>query len=170
MKQLNFFNPESESSSIEKPSNWHLYVDGAARNNPGPAGAGIHVIKDGKTALKKGFFLGVKTNNQAEYLALLLGIFFAKKMVKEGDHFEIFADSQLLVRQMNGVYKVKHSNIQPLQRLAFKMLMDFSSYTIMHVPRDQNAHADEMANEGINKKIEPPIEFKSVLNEHTISL
>jgi ribonuclease HI len=164
MKQLSFF----ESSPDSAP--WHLYVDGAARNNPGPAGAGLHLIRNGKTVLKKGYFLGPKTNNQAEYLALLLGLFNAAKKVGAHDSLEIFADSQLLVQQMKGVYKVKDVQLKLLQSIAFKLLMNFTTYSFMHVPRAENAHADEMANEGIDKKIKPPTEFITLLNTHEISL
>lgn len=158
MKQLSFL-------ETSKNSPWHLYVDGAARNNPGPAGAGLHLIRDGKTVIKKGYFLGPKTNNQAEYMALLLGLFTAQKKVEPTDRLEIFADSQLLVRQMNGAYRVKDAELKKLQALAFKLLMHFSSYSFFHVPRAENAHADEMANEGIDKKIQPPAAFLTLLQD-----
>ena len=167
MKQLNFLNSESET--VTPITHWHLYVDGAARNNPGPAGAGICLIKNGKTDVKKGFFLGNKTNNQAEYLALLIGIYTAQSVVGKDDHLAIFADSQLLVRQMNGEYKVKDAQLKLLQNLAFHLLMPYD-YTLQHVPREQNAHADEMANNGIDKKIKLPQEFLVLLQKHEIHI
>lgn len=164
MKQTSFIETTSEKA------HWHLYVDGAARNNPGPAGAGLHLIRNGKTVLKKGYFLGSKTNNQAEYLALLLGLFNASEKVGSNETLEIFADSQLLVRQMNGAYKVKDVQLKILQSVAFKLLMSFSTYSFFHVPRAENAHADEMANEGIDKKVRPPAEFVTLLQEYDLSL
>jgi len=167
MKQLNFLN--SEPKDTTPLTHWHLYVDGASRNNPGPAGAGICFIKNGKVQVKKGFFLGNKTNNQAEYMALLVGLYCAQEYIKEGDQLSIFADSQLLVRQMNGEYKVKDAQLKLLQNLAFHLLMPYD-YTLQHVLRDQNAHADEMANVGIDKKVKLPQEFLTLLQKHEIHI
>lgn len=168
MKQLNFLNPDA-SEKVITTAIWHLYVDGAARNNPGPAGAGLCLFKDGKAIVKKGFFLGSKTNNQAEYYALLLGLFFAREHVTKQDRLEIFADSQLLVRQINGEYKVKDAELKLLQHAAFKLLMSFS-YTIQHVMREDNAHADEMANTGIDKKVKIPDSFITLMQSYGIKL
>ena len=112
MKQLFLFDDldNTQESSVKKKSIlWQLYVDGASRNNPGPSGAGLCIFKDGEVAEKHGFYLGKRTNNQAEYLALLLGIFFLKKQISGGDFVEIVSDSQLLVRQLLGAYRVKNS-------------------------------------------------------------
>lgn len=174
MKQLTLWDSAESKKSAEpkqkktqsKPS-WHLYVDGAARNNPGPAGAGFCLFNNGKPVLKKGFFLGTKTNNQAEYLALLLGLFFTLKKINLDEPLAIFADSQLLVRQIDGTYKIKNNDLKLLRNLAFKMLMP-CNYSISHVMRENNQHADEMANEGIDKKIKPPQEFITVLRDHEI--
>ncbi len=174
MKQLNFL---QANITDEKPTPapkalkviWHLYVDGAARNNPGPAGGGIHVLRNGKSELKKGYFLGSKTNNQAEYLALLLGLYHAKTYVSVGEQLSIFADSQLLVRQMQGQYRVKDAELKKLQKVAFELLMPYE-YSIAHVMRDDNHVADEMANMGIDKKVKPPQDFLAILNAHEISL
>lgn len=149
---------------------WHLYVDGASRNNPGPAGAGLYLTRCDKEILKKGFFLGSKTNNQAEYLALALGLFFTVQKMNPEEHLTIFADSQLLVRQMNGVYKVKDPQLKKLQALAFKVLMSCSSYSFVHIPRAQNAYADEMANEGIDARQQPPSEFITLLKQYEVRL
>jgi ribonuclease HI len=148
---------------------WHLYTDGASRNNPGPAGAGICIMHEGKIVKKQGHYVGTKTNNQAEYLALLLGIFYAKAYVQKGDQLAIFADSQLLVRQMQGVYKVKNSDLQVLQRAAFTLLMPYD-YALYHVYREENTVADEMANEGLDKKIVVPSAFTQEMRIHGISL
>ena len=168
MKQLNFLQSDP-SEGVTKSGVWHLYVDGAARNNPGPAGAGLCLFKDGKTVFKKGFFIGSRTNNQAEYYALLLGLFFAREHVTKQDHLEIFADSQLLVRQINGEYKVKDAELKLLQHAAFKLLMSFN-YTIQHVMREDNAHADEMANAGIDEKVKLPDSFITLVQSYGIKL
>jgi ribonuclease HI len=169
MKQLSFLEEKAPEKKITKVAAWHLYVDGAARNNPGPAGAGIALFNAGKAVLKKGFYLGPKTNNQAEYLALLLGLFLAQQKIKEGEHLAICADSQLLVRQIIGQYKVKDAQLKKLQAVAFKLLMHFD-YTINHVMRSENEVADEMANVGIDKKIKVPDEFITLLRAHELSL
>ena len=75
MKQLDLFNNDQQSPTTKKPSVWALFVDGASRNNPGPSGAGIYIEKDNILEIKEGYYLGIKTNNQAEYLALVLGLF-----------------------------------------------------------------------------------------------
>ncbi len=104
MKQLSIFNPPStkqkDQSEHHHKHPWRLFVDGASRNNPGPSGAGIYVVRDGKEMLKKGFYLGKKTNNQAEYLALVLGIFLLKKLVQSDENIIITSDSLLLIKQL----------------------------------------------------------------------
>jgi len=89
--------------------------------------------------------------------------------VPEDAHLSIFADSQLLVRQMQGQYKVKDAELKLLQKVAFGLLMPYD-YTITHVMREQNALADEMANLGIDKKVKPPQEFLTLLQAHEIRI
>lgn len=160
MKQLSIFDTSAEPKSAEKSSpvsepeahtktRWVLYVDGASRNNPGLAGAGVYILKNGELFLKKGFFLGVRTNNQAEYSALLLGLFFLEKHLQAEDELEIFSDSQLLVRQLKHEYKVKHRDLIPLHACARAFLKD-KRYAVKHVMREQNAIADSLANAGID--------------------
>src|SRR5437868_5897704 len=99
MKQLLLF--QSDSSSDSSPTHhYKLFIDGASRNNPGPSGAGIFILKDGELLHKEGFFLGSKTNNQAEYMALLIGLFILKKKLESHSLVHIISDSQLLVRQL----------------------------------------------------------------------
>ena len=102
MKQLSLFDDcvFTVTKQTKKGLHWKLFVDGASRKNPGKAGAGIYLVKEDKSILKKGFYLGTKTNNQAEYLALILGIFYAKKYMAKNDMLTIFSDSELLVKHM----------------------------------------------------------------------
>lgn len=144
-----------------KTHKWELYVDGAARNNPGPAGAGIYITKDGEPFVQQGFYLGVKTNNQAEYLALLLGVYSAGLHMSKGDALTIKSDSELLVRQLNGVYKVKNPGLTQLYH-GVRSYLQTLHYIIQHVPREQNKIADKLANMGIDKKIEVPQELLAV--------
>lgn len=142
----------------KKPHTWELFVDGAARNNPGPAGAGLYLLKDGVPVEKKGIYLGVKTNNQAEYLALLAGIFYAESHMAKQDTLVIKSDSELMVRQLNGIYAIKNQELARIYSNV-RTLLKALHYSIQHVPREQNSIADKLANMGIDKKIEIPKEL-----------
>src|SRR3990172_5810226 len=108
--------------SEESQISWKLYIDGAARNNPGPAGAGVYLYKNTRGMIRQGFFLGSRTNNQAEYWALLLGIFYLRQYASVSDKICIFSDSQLLVYQMIGKYRVRNSDLLHMQNGAFELL------------------------------------------------
>jgi ribonuclease HI len=129
-----------------------VYSDGAARGNPGPSGAGAVLIEPGGTVVAKvGKYLGTQTNNYAEYMGLLLGLKHAKSLgAKE---VEVFADSELLIRQLGGRYQVKSPTLRPLYEEAVKLLNDFSRVKLVHVPREMNAAADEMSNRAIDERL-----------------
>jgi ribonuclease HI len=129
-----------------------LYSDGAARGNPGPSGAGAVLIEPGgQVVAKLGKFLGHQTNNYAEYMGLLIGLKHAKTLgAKE---IEVFADSELLIRQLGGRYQVKSPSLRPLYEEAVKLLNDFSRVKLVHVPREINAAADEMSNRAIDERL-----------------
>lgn len=154
---------------MKKKSAWTLFVDGASRNNPGPSGAGIYIEKNGIAEIKEGYYVGIKTNNQAEYLALIFGLFMLAEHVQDGDAVRIVSDSQLLVRQLTGEYKVRHSHLQPLHAIC-KALMEKFDATIMHVLREQNTQADAMANHGIDVKNIPPKPYIALLKQHAIHI
>ncbi len=165
MKQMSLFEqPEKKAHVCD---HWQLFVDGASRKNPGPSGAGLYIVKNDKPFLKKGFYLGSKTNNQAEYAALLLGLYFIKAHIQDNDHLDIISDSELLVKQFKGEYRVKHPELKPLHLLAKKMLIDIH-HSIAHVLREHNIVADEMANIGIDDKIKMPQEFLTLLKQHEL--
>ncbi len=128
---------------------YELYVDGGSRGNPGPSGAGA-VIKgpDGTVVkrLKKG--LGMGTNNRAEYMALIMGVEAARKLGAE--RLCIYADSELMVRQISGRYKVKSPVLQPLYKRARGLLSSFKTFKITHIPRALNSEADGLANEAMD--------------------
>ena len=102
--------------------------------------------------------MGEKTNNQAEYLALLLGLFYARKHLKTGDVIHIISDSELLVRQLIGKYSVKNNILKKMHACAMALLKDHN-YHFTHVLREHNKIADELANKGIEQKIHIPQEF-----------
>lgn len=148
---------------------WKLYIDGASRNNPGISGAGVYILKDNKPVFSNGYFLGIKTNNQAEYLALLLGVHAVSRLMKEHDLLLIISDSQLLVRQLQGVYAIRNEYIRSAHGVA-KQLLAGISYDVGHVLRDDNQQADALANKGIDEKIKVPEEFLNILQAHGIAL
>lgn len=168
MKQLKLFESESEH---QEHIHWKLFVDGASRNNPGPSGAGIYILKDGELFKRDGYYLGSKTNNQAEYLACLVGLYFIDKSIdfKKPYCISIISDSQLLVRQLKGEYKVRNAQLIPLHALAKDMISEWGAQ-IFHVLRIENEEADAMANYGIDKKKKLPTEFLTMLNKYEISI
>ena len=169
MKQLNLFNDSSTPEPKTAITQWTLFVDGASRKNPGPSGGGIYIEKNDVLFIKEGYFLGIKTNNQAEYLALLLGLFILEEHIKKNDTIRIVSDSQLLVRQIIGVYKVKEPSLQHLHALC-KERMKKLNMTIEHVLREKNTQADAMANYGVDSKKFPPKHYISLLKDYEIIL
>lgn len=129
-----------------------LFTDGAARGNPGPAGAGAVIMNpQGHIVAKVGKFLGENTNNYAEYMGLILGLRRAKAMgIKE---LEVFADSELVVRQLNGEYQVKAENLKGLFEEARQLLSAFSEVRVRHIRREENEAADEMSNRAIDQRL-----------------
>lgn len=170
MKQLSLFAQSCSSDNINqlRVNYWKLYVDGASRNNPGHAGAGIYIIKNDEPFIKKSFYLGLKTNNQAEYLALLLGLYILKSHLEKDDLVQILSDSQLLVRQVNGAYKIKHPDLQPLNRAVQRFLTGVN-YSIVHIMREENERADELANRGVDGRIPVPEDFLTTLRTYETS-
>lgn len=168
MKQLGLFEDISAKKEKEKSHHWALFVDGASKNNPGPSGAGIYILKDSILAIKCGYYLGIKTNNQAEYLALLFGLFILSEHVHPGDTVRIVSDSQLLVRQLMGVYKVKQPHLQPLHAACKERIRKLGA-TISHVLRHENVEADAMANYGVDNKQLPPKNYIAMLKDYDIS-
>jgi ribonuclease HI len=133
----------------DSQSEWLLMVDGAARGNPGEAGCGA-VICDasGQTVRELRRYLGKATNNVAEYEALLMGIEGVLEI--EIKKLRIHSDSELLVRQLNGLYRVKDEKLKPLYAKAVELLRRLESYRIIHVKRERNKPADRLANQAID--------------------
>ncbi len=122
-----------------------IQVDGGSRGNPGPAAAGVSITDaDGTPLFEAGFHLDPMTNNQAEYHGLLYALREAKRI--GASKLDIQADSELLVRQINGQYKVKNEGLRPLYERAIKELRGFDGWRMVHVRREFNARADELAN------------------------
>lgn len=156
VKIINFtFEPYSHPETPEEPEvqikEAKLYTDGGSRGNPGPSAIGFvlmdmndHIVK------KEGLYLGITTNNQAEYQGLKSGLEAAKEFgVRELD---VYMDSLLVVNQMKGIFKVKNRDLWPIYQSAKDMLSDFSKVTFNHVPRELNKIADEMVNECLDNQ------------------
>jgi ribonuclease HI len=129
-----------------------IHIDGASRGNPGRAGAGVRITdRDGEELAEICRYLGHKTNNEAEYWALLLGLREAKRL--GGESIRIFTDSELVAKQVNGLYRVRNLNLKSLHRAVIEDLEGFSSFEIVSVPREQTQEADRLANQAIERRI-----------------
>lgn len=145
--------PEGQASACsgDLPASILLYTDGASRGNPGEAGAGISITDENGQELASGsWYLGTCTNNVAEYRALALGLEEALKLGAQA--ITVLMDSELIVRQLAGRYKVKSEDLKPLYATVVKLLKQFRTFSVRHVPRHRNARADELANRGIDNR------------------
>jgi ribonuclease HI len=126
-----------------------VHVDGGSRGNPGPAAAAAVVSDlDGEVLDEATEVLGVTTNNVAEYRGLLLGLRRAREL--GASEVDVFNDSELVARQINGVYKVKHADMKPLFQAARAELDRFDRWTLRNVPRAENAAADALVNQALD--------------------
>ena len=146
-------------------SEFTLYVDGASRGNPGKSGAGVYLTENKKSVVEKGFLLGIRTNNEAEYLAMLLGVYFFKLHAKKDSSLMIISDSLLLIRQMQKMYKVKKPELQKFHTIATHELTGFK-VSFQHVEREYNTIADALANDGVDKKTVVPLKFLDMLSTY----
>ncbi len=141
--------PPTASPLAELLTKLVVNVDGGARGNPGPAAIGAVVQSaDGETLEARGERIGVATNNVAEYRALLLGIELAT--AQGASEVELVGDSELIVRQVKGEYKVKDATMRQLHAEVKRALRPFESWTIRHVKREQNAEADRLVNAALD--------------------
>ena len=132
-----------------RPQRVVVYVDGGARGNPGPAGIGVVLTDDDGNELDRANdFIGVATNNVAEYRALLLGLERARAL--GANEVEVVNDSQLVARQLTGEYRVKNADLRPLHAAALAALGDFARWSVRSVPREKNEIADALVNEALD--------------------
>ncbi|MHC5074267.1 MAG: phosphoribosylglycinamide formyltransferase [Planctomycetota bacterium] len=145
----------------KEPQQIIIYTDGGSRGNPGPSAAAF-TLNDaqGKQIAAKAFYLGETTNNVAEYTSVLKALECAKQYNRQ--RISIFSDSELLVHQLNGKYKVKSENIRPLFEEVREMLSEFASFEIKHVTRDKNKQADKLVNQALNLQKDIDIEAETV--------
>lgn len=157
VKMISFtFSPSTETSVDEVPSlQVKLYADGGSRGNPGPSASGYVLLDEkGEVLVDKGVYLGVTTNNQAEYQALKLGLEEAKSM--HARHVDVYMDSMLVVNQMKGIFKVKNRDLWPIHESIKQLTTSFEKVTFTHIPRELNKLADTAVNRALDEQVGKP--------------
>ncbi|OGW32782.1 MAG: hypothetical protein A2X58_10640 [Nitrospirae bacterium GWC2_56_14] len=128
-----------------------IFTDGASRNNPGESGAGISIMQHDLPLEGIARYLGTTTNNIAEYTAAIIGL---ERAVQLGaSKVRLYADSELMVKQLNGQYKVKNEGLKPLHARAKELIARIGCVEIHYIPRERNKDADALANKAIDEKI-----------------
>jgi ribonuclease HI len=133
---------------MSEPGELLIHTDGAARGNPGPAAFAYVIEREGGPAIEEKGFLGTKTNNVAEYTALVKALEHAARL--GGRRLELRTDSDLMVNQIKGLYKVKNEGLRPYHEHARRLLREFESWEIRHIPRADNSRADRLCNEALD--------------------
>ncbi|MFH1315486.1 MAG: ribonuclease HI family protein [Candidatus Uhrbacteria bacterium] len=129
-----------------------IFTDGGARGNPGPAaGAAVLQTQDGEVIATASKYMAHATNNQAEYTAIIIGLEKAKEI--KAEEVEMFMDTELAVKQLNGEYKVKNPGLAKLFVQVLNLIHEFEKVTFTHVPRQHNAEADALVNRTIDAGI-----------------
>jgi len=135
-----------------------IYIDGGSRGNPGPSAFGVVICDGNGNVLKKySEYIGKKTNNEAEYQGLIFALkkakaYFGKEKIKKME-IDLFSDSQLLVNQINGKYKVLNANIQPLFLTAWNLKIDYKNIKISFIVREKNEEADRLVNQALDAEV-----------------
>jgi ribonuclease HI len=126
-----------------------IFIDGASRGNPGKASCAYVIYKNGKIVEEKSIFLGVVTNNQAEYWGLIFAL--ERSLAINETSIKLFSDSELLVKQLQGFYQVKSENLKPLFSKFIVLRQKIEFFEIMHIPREKNSRADLLCNQELNR-------------------
>jgi ribonuclease HI len=128
-----------------------IYIDGASRGNPGKSSCAFVIEKNGKIIDEKSFFLGVITNNQAEYKGLIHALRRAVELNEK--NVILYSDSELLVKQLQGYYQVKSENLKPLFEEYTILRKRIESFDVVHIPREKNKRADMLCNQELNRSV-----------------
>jgi len=131
-----------------------IYIDGASKGNPGPSGIGVIICQGSRTLKNISSYIGQATNNIAEYTALIYAL--KEAAILKAEALKINTDSQLLARQLNKTYKVRHKNIIGLYNQAVNLLAEFKVFSINHIPREENTGADKLATAAIKREFKKP--------------
>ncbi|HLD82517.1 MAG TPA: ribonuclease HI family protein [Candidatus Omnitrophota bacterium] len=132
-------------------SELELYIDGASKGNPGPSGIGVVICRNGETVKNISSYIGKATNNFAEYTALIYGL--QEAVVLKADSLKINTDSQLLYRQLKGIYRVKNPGILNLFNQARHLLSAFKEVSLKNIPREDNRGADKLATKAVKESL-----------------
>lgn len=134
--------------------NLNIYTDGGARGNPGPAAYGVIIKINNKTIYEESQAIGTATNNEAEYQGLIAALKWLNKSKLKTNQYNFYLDSRLVVKQMQGKFKVKASNLKPLWQNAKKLAQNLSGkIKYQHIPREENAAPDKLLNQALDNKI-----------------
>ncbi len=132
-------------------SEYQVYTDGGSRGNPGPSGCGVYIVTPDKTPLSFFYFIGTATNNIAEYKAC---VFALQKLNQLGaKRVTVFADSELMIKQITGIYRVKNEGLIPLYREILQLMRSFEFIQFKHVKRELNKEADKLANHAMDTEM-----------------
>ena len=160
--QSSFFSPDS---TRKLAGNWAVaYTDGGSRGNPGPSGYGVVILgEDGTVLGELSEFLGMRTNNVAEYSGLLAALEFA--LAKGHPRLRVVSDSELMVKQIRGQYRVQSPDLRPLYEEAKRRIAMLDAFQIEHVLRGKNKKADELANQAMDRGMRRKPEVKAGVSE-----
>ncbi|MFA6217088.1 MAG: ribonuclease HI family protein [Candidatus Omnitrophota bacterium] len=128
-----------------------IYIDGASKGNPGHSGIGVIIWHNGRAIKDISHYIGLATNNIAEYTAFIYGL--QECLLLKAESVDVYTDSELLFRQIRKVYKVKNQNIQVLYGQALRLMAGFKNFTIQHIPREQNQGADALATKAVKEAL-----------------
>ena len=145
-------NPSNSLRASDKRSIINVFCDGGARGNPGPAAWGFVIKKDGVTVHQKGGYIGIATNNVAEYTAVVEALTYLEKQFK-GQELRFFVDSQLVASQLSGIFKVKNPTIREMVLNIRILENSFGKITYTQIPRAQNTEADRQVNIALDKAL-----------------
>ena len=140
------------SKSIE------IFIDGASRGNPGLSGIGVVFFENKKIVKELYKFIGETTNNIAEYTALIYAL--QEALINRYEQITVKSDSELLVKQVNGDYKVKNKGIKPYYEQYLHLLRGFKGIIVVHIPRKENSSADKLANKAIDSRLDSSFKTK----------
>jgi ribonuclease HI len=132
-------------------SSLEIYIDGASKGNPGHGGIGVAIYSGGRPLKNISTYIGTVTNNIAEYTALVCAL--EEALLLKATDLQINTDSQLLARQVNGVYRVKHAGLIGLYERVMRLLSGFRKVTVTHIPREKNALADKLATDAVKNAL-----------------
>ncbi len=128
-----------------------IYIDGASKGNPGHSGIGIVIWHNGQVIKNISHYIGLATNNIAEYSAFICGL--QECLLLKADRVDFYTDSELLFRQIRKIYKVKNPHIQALYDQAVRLISGFQGFTIQHIPREKNQDADALATKAVKETL-----------------